>query len=99
MASDPGFEAGAPFESMGTPQTPARSTPRGAASSGTKLVDIYTAMLFVAAIFLLVGSLAMAWEKQQYGELFGNSWRIPPDYQVQLHDSGNTLDTNRFFRV
>ena len=57
MAMDQSFEAGAPAESMGMSAQPA-PTPAPQPASGKKLVDIYTAMLFIAAIFLLIGSLA-----------------------------------------
>lgn len=101
MATDSSFEAGAPM-GFDTPVEPTpQSTPTSAAPQPApkKLVDIYTAMLFVAAIFLLVGSLALAWEKQRYGDLFGNSWKIPPDFKVSAVERSGSFDTNRFFRV
>ncbi len=101
MASDPSFEAGAPGDSMGFEapmQQPSQSAPAPAAPT-KKFVDVYTAMLFVAAIFLLIGSIALAWEKQRYGELFGNSWKIPPDYKVSAVEKSGSFDTDRFFRV
>ena len=104
MASDPSFEAGAPMDSLS--MVPAMSSqPTTPASAGTpaaptkKLVDVYTAMLFVAALFLLVGSLALAWEKQRYGDLFGNTWKIPPDYKVSAIERVDDIETDRFFRV
>lgn len=103
MATDPSFEAGAPMDSMGfepmgtEPSAPTQPTAPQAPTK--KLVDVYTAMLFVAAIFLLIGSLALAWEKQKYGDLFGNSWKIPPDYKVSAIEKSGSFDTDRFFRV
>lgn len=103
MASDPSFEAGAPMDTLGVdpamssqPVAPAPAAPQAPTK---KLVDVYTAMLFVAAIFLLVGSLALAWEKQRYGDLFGNTWKIPPDYKVSALEQPGQFDTDRFFRV
>ena len=102
MATDPNFEAGAPMDNMGFDaplQEPSQNTPAAApAPPAKKLVDIYTAMLFVAALFLLAGSIALAWEKQRYGDLFGNSWKIPPDYKIsKVENTG--FRTDRFFRV
>lgn len=102
MATDPSFEAGAPMDSMGfdtgmgTPAAPAAAAPQ---APTRKLVDVYTAMLFVAAIFLLIGSLALAWEKQRYGDLFGNTWKIPPDYKVSAIEKSGAFDNARFFRA
>ena len=104
MANDPSFEAGAPMDPMAmsaveTPQ-PTTPAPTGAPSAPTKkLVDVYTAMLFVSAIFLLIGSLALAWEKQRYGDLFGNTWKIPADIKISAVERPGSIDTDRFFRV
>lgn len=97
MAMDQSFEAGAPADSMGMATQPA-PTPAPTPASGKKLVDIYTAMLFIAAIFLLIGSLALAWEKQRYGDdLFGNSWKTPTSggraEVIQRHDDFDSLKT------
>lgn len=104
MASDPKFEAGAPLDPMmmesSEPMQPAPQSRAGAPAAPTKkLVDIYTAMLFVAAIFLLVGSLSLAWEKQRYGDLFGNTWKIPPDYKVSAAVLPGESNSGRLFRV
>ena len=104
MANDPSFEAGAPLDSMPmSPVEPAQPTmpaPAGTPAAPTKkLVDVYTAMLFVAAIFLLIGSLALAWEKQRYGDLFGPTWKIPADAKISAIERSGEIDTDRFFRV
>lgn len=101
MATDPSFEAGAPMEPMAMDSTmgsPA-AAPTAPQAPVRKLVDVYTAMLFVAAIFLLIGSLALAWEKQRYGDLFGNTWKIPPDYKVSAVEKTDAFSTTRFFRA
>ena len=97
MAMEQSFEAGAPVESMGmTPQT----QPAPAPASGKKLVDIYTAMLFIAAIFLLIGSLALAWEKQRYGDdLFGNSWKTPSSGRAEVIQRHDTFDSSKTFQA
>lgn len=99
MAMDQSFEAGAPVDSMGmTPQQP-QPAADPVPASGKKLVDIYTAMLFIAALFLLIGSLALAWEKQKYGDdLFGNSWKTPSSGRAQLERSGE-FDSLKTFQV
>lgn len=92
MAMDQSFEAGAPVDSMGmAPQQQPTAGP--APATGKKLVDVYTAMLFIAAIFLLIGSLALAWEKQKYGDdLFGNSWKVNAQVEIQgEYDSFKTF--------
>lgn len=106
MATDPNsFEAGAPMDSMGLqnpgtePMNAGSMNPAPTVPSAPtrKLVDIYTAMLFVAAIFLIVGSIALAMEKQRYGELFGNSWKIPPDYKISAVTEPGQFDSAKSF--
>lgn len=105
MANDPSFEASAPTDSLGFEEAPielpARSAPASTPPSAPakKFVDVYTTMLFVAAIFLLVGTLALAWEKQKFGDLFGNTWKIPPNFKTSAIEKPGAFDTDRFFRV
>lgn len=106
MANDPSFEAGAPMDSLGFEETPVEEPIQVPTSKATskevptrKLVDAYTAMLFIAAIFLMVGSIVLAWEKQRFGDLFGNTWKIPPDFKISAIEKSGAFDTDRFFRV
>ncbi|MEC9093924.1 MAG: hypothetical protein VX438_14540 [Planctomycetota bacterium] len=106
MANDPNFEASAPMdslgfeESLGEPegmQPTAASAPKGAVVPTKKLVDVYTAMLFVAAIFLLAGTIVLAWEKQRFGEIFGNTWKIPANFKISAIEKPGGFDTDRYF--
>ena len=104
MSNDPSFDLGAPIESPimsaeELTQSAAPVSPTTPAAPTRKLVDVYTTMLFVAAIFLLAGSLTLAWEKQRYGDLFGNTWKIPPNIEISAADLDNNFDNERFFMV
>lgn len=101
LGQQPNFEAGAPVEpmDMNAPQPTAPAPAATPAPQGKKLVDMYTAMLFVAAIFLLVGSIALAWEKQRYGEMWGNSWKIPPSFKVSAVERPGDFDHQTYFHA